>query len=91
MTFPAAELKFTALRWADGSTHVSVRLYRLSDGGLSAEGVQQYGRRLVLERNYVHAGYVTADHILAHARARLAELNVELGLNWSEDRLICTL
>lgn len=91
MTFPAAELKFTTIRWADDSTHISVRLYRLDDGGLDANGQQLYARTVRLERTYVRSGYLNTTTILAYAQARLAELNVSLGLNWSADRLICSL
>lgn len=91
MTFPAAELKFTRIRWADDSTHITVRLYRVDDGGLDAQGQQVYARTIRLERHFVRPGYLSTATILAFAQQRLAELNVSLGLNWSADRLICSL
>ena len=91
MTFPAAELKFTSIRWADDSTHITVRLYRVDNGGLDAQGQQIYARTIRVERTYVRTGYISTAAILAYAKARLADLNVSLGLNWSADRLICTL
>lgn len=91
MTFPAAELKFTRIRWAADSTHITVRLYQLGDGGLGLYGQQLYTRTLRLERHFVRPGYLSTATILAFAQQRLAELNVSLGLNWSTDRLICSL
>jgi hypothetical protein len=91
MTFPTAELKFVSIRRADDSTHVTVRLYVVRDGGLDASGHQLYDRTLRAERHYMRPGYISTAEILAYAQARLAEFNVSLGLNWSADRLICAL
>jgi len=91
MTFPAAELKFVSIRRADDSTHITVRLYVVHDGGLDQAGRPLYDRTLRLERTYVRPGYISTAAVLGHARARLADLNASLGLNWSADRLICTL
>jgi hypothetical protein len=91
MTFPALELKLSSMRYSADSTFLTVRAYRLDDGGLDAQGQQLYVRTLRRTRSFVLAGYVDTSVILAYARQRLAEWNTEFNLHWSADRLICSL
>lgn len=91
MTFPLLELKFSSLKWADDSTTITVRAYRVNDGGLDANGNQQFSRVLRRQRTFVVPGYHTLPQIVTFARARLLEWNAEFGFNLTEDRLICSL
>lgn len=91
MTFPMAELKFSRIINTPTVTRVLVRLYRVDDGGVDANGQQLYARTLKRERELTLDAGWDAPRILVVGRARLVEWAQEQGWNFSADRLICTL
>lgn len=91
MIFPAVELKFGHIHRTAEATTLVVRVYRLEDAGLNADGQQQFARTLLRERTVTLAPDVTRAQVVAGARTRLQAWAVELGYNLSDDRLVCGL
>ena len=91
MTFPVAELKFSNIQRTPDATTLLVRLYRVEDGGLTADGLPRYVRTLKRERVVTLALDIAVETILAEARQRLTTWAAELGLTLPADRLVCTL
>lgn len=91
MTFPVAELKIGAYKVTAAETVALLRLYRVDDGGLDANGQPVYLRQLLRERTVrLDAGWDKA-RILEAAKTRLQQWAVEHGYNLPADRLICSL
>ena len=91
MIFPAAELKFSSIHRTAEATTLLVRLYRVDDGGLDADGQQQYARTLLRERTVTLGPNVTRAQVVAGARTRLQTWAEELGYTLPDDRLVCGL
>lgn len=92
MAFPnSIEVHFSTINATPAKTEVTVHVYRVSDGGVDAEGVQQYTRILWRSFNLkLDAGF-DRDRLLAALRARLVAWNTESGANVSLANQICNL
>ena len=91
MIFPCAELKIGSYMVTAAVTVVTLRLYRVDDGGLDAEGQPRYARTLLRERTVrLDAGW-DGPRILEAAKDRLVAWATEHGYNLPAERLICTL
>lgn len=91
MTFPSVELKFSSIQQTASATTLTVRLYRVDNGGLDAQGHQLYARTLLVTRTLTIPANATKQQMLAEGVARLAEWAVEFGFNVTQDRLLCSL
>jgi hypothetical protein len=94
MTFPLVEAKIASIRReaAEPRTTVLVRLYRVDDGGLDAQGQQVYTRTLRRSRLIKHLGVIASNaEIVVAVRARVLEWLDDLGITISKDRLVCSL
>lgn len=97
MTFPSVELKFSRIVRSSEGVSLTVRLYRLDDGGMSVPpfphipSTQVVLRTLLAERQVMLPPHVTRAQVLAEGRTRLQEWALEKGYNLPEDRRICTL
>lgn len=91
MTFPCVELKFSSVLRTGTSTTCVVRLYRVDDGGLDADGHQQYVRTLKRQRTLtLDAGW---DHarLLTVGREKVQAWAIEERFALPDDRLLCAI
>lgn len=91
MVFPFPEIKFANIVRTPTKTLATVRLYRVDDGGLDAEGHQRFLRTLKRERELVLDAGWTDDRLVTTASQKFAEWASELGFAAVADRLVCTL
>lgn len=91
MTFPVVELKISSFLQSPSRTVCVLTLYRVDDGGLDAQGRQQYVRTFKRRRTVTLDAGWDAPRILDAARTRLLAWAVEEGFNLPSERLICTL
>ena len=94
MIFPFVEAKIATIKREDAEprTTVLVRLYRVDDGGLDANGWQVYTRTLRRQRQVKHIGLIATDaQIVTTVRARVLAWLDELSITIPKDRLVCSL
>lgn len=92
MAFPnSIEVHFSSINATPAKTEAVVQVYRVSDGGLDAQGNQIYDR--ILWRTFefkLDAGW-DSTRLAEHFKAKLAAWNVESGANVNAANFICTL
>ena len=85
------ECHFSTINQTPSKTDIRIIIYKVSDGGLDAEGNQLYNRILIKSFDYkLDAGW-DKQRILDYFLAKLAEINTTFSLGYTSDKFIVTL
>lgn len=91
MAFPNSfECKFSSIDARPYTTLTTVRVYRVSDGGI-VNGQQQYIRTLFRSLSLRLDAGLDKQRLIDYFLAKLNDLNVQFSLGYTPDRFICTL
>ena len=85
------ECHFSKINQTPSKTEVTIRVYKISDGGLDADGNQLYNRVLVKSFDYkLDAGW-DKQSIIDYFLAKLGDVNTTFKLGYTSDKFIITL
>ena len=85
------EAHFSQINATPAKTDVTIKIFRVTDGGLDAQGNQLYSRTLFLDKLFHLDAGATNQNLIDYFRNQISLANVKFSLGISSANWICNL